>query len=91
MHFLTARIAAFIVLGLAFAVRGRRIQGPALYLGRISYSLYPMHPIVMALVPQTGTPLMTFGLWLRVLLLVSSVTYCWIEQPGVALGQGHTA
>lgn len=90
MHLLTARVAAFIVFGLAFAWRGRHIHSSALYLGRISYSLYLMHPIVMAMVPQVGSPLLTLGLWLGVLLLVSSATYRWIEQPGIALGQRLT-
>lgn len=91
MHLLTARITAFIVFALAFAQRSKRIAAPSLYLGRISYSVYLMHPIVMTVVPQAGTSLLTLVIWLGVLLLVASFTYRWIEQPGIALGQRLTS
>ena len=37
-----------------------------------------------------GPPLLTLAVWLGARLLVSSLTYRYIEQPGIALGQRFT-
>jgi peptidoglycan/LPS O-acetylase OafA/YrhL len=60
----------------------------ACWLGRVSYSVYLLHPLVLILVARTGWP---WGVRLAALaagtLLVSAVTYRFVEEPGIHLGR----
>lgn len=56
-------------------------------LGRISYSIYLLHPFVLFLIPRFANPLLTLGVWTCALLGVSAITYRLIEQPAIALGR----
>ena len=69
---------------------------PVLFLGRISYSLYLVHFLVMlsgmALLVQLtlGAPAYAGLLLLYVVpmsIVAASVMYRWVEQPGIALGR----
>jgi peptidoglycan/LPS O-acetylase OafA/YrhL len=81
--------------GLAYALflgmlEARRLPMPsvALWLGRVSYSVYLFHPLVLALllvfpVPiWAGLPILLAGT-----LAVSALTYYAVEEPGIHLGR----
>lgn len=92
--FVGAGAAVFIALALA-AKPSAWINGPAIkFLGRISYSLYLFHPLVLlALVHGLG-PLLPWPL-IAVLVLGGSILVAWlawrfIEQPAMQLGRRLT-
>jgi peptidoglycan/LPS O-acetylase OafA/YrhL len=85
-----AAVAVFVV---AHALRSQ-VRWPAVltWLGRISYSVYLVHYIVLESVPALpswvpGYRPLTLVLWIAVTLGVSHLTYTFIEQPGVRLGR----
>jgi peptidoglycan/LPS O-acetylase OafA/YrhL len=86
----TAQISALVFFGAVFLLRGRRTSSVALYLGRISYSLYLLHTLVIALIPPVGGPIFTLLVWASALLVLASATYRWVEQPAIAWGQRLT-
>jgi peptidoglycan/LPS O-acetylase OafA/YrhL len=85
-----SQISAGAFFAGAFMLRGRRPSSVARYLGRISYSIYLMNPIVIALIPEMRSPLQSVLVWCAALLVVASATYRWVERPAIALGQRLT-
>jgi peptidoglycan/LPS O-acetylase OafA/YrhL len=80
--------------GLAYAcffllLATRRWQLPAAcWLGRISYSVYLLHPFVLALVGLTDLPPWAFlPALLAGTLLVADLAYRFVEVPGIATGR----
>ena len=74
-------------------------RGPLLYMGKMSYSMYLLHPIVIITMIKLGiiSALINYGIWtgfilgslLSILLIcvVSIFTYRYVERPGIALGK----
>ncbi len=61
-------------------------------LGTVSYSVYLLHPPLQAIVPVWPNPIYSLLAMLVLTIGVSSCTYRFIEQPGIALGKriyGH--
>jgi peptidoglycan/LPS O-acetylase OafA/YrhL len=85
-----AQLSALGFFGAVFLLRGRRTSSVVLYLGRISYSLYLLHTLVIAVIPPTGSPIFTLLIWASALLVLASATYRWVEQPAIAWGQRLT-
>lgn len=56
------------------------------WLGRISYSVYLIHGLVLN-VPLPFTPWVTFGARLVVVMLLSALTYRYIESPPIRWGR----
>lgn len=84
------------LLALALFLVGLSVTGspPVLVrLGRISYSLYILHPLVMNASDWLGfsRPLASTGLYVPVLaamsLGLSALSYRWIEAPAIAMGR----
>lgn len=84
---LLPRVVAFGLFGAALLLRHRQIPRVLPWLGRISYSLYLLHPLVLATVPQIGPPVATVALWTAATIGASVLTYHGIEVPGIALGR----
>jgi peptidoglycan/LPS O-acetylase OafA/YrhL len=87
---LAARVAALAVFGAALRLSRRRQPWSLLYLGRISYSFYLLHPLVLIAIPPLPSYVASALVWLAATLLLSTATYRWIEQPGIALGRRLT-
>ena len=90
MSWVVAQVAACAYFGAVYLTRLRPVHRFSRHLGRISYSIYLMHPIVIDSIPQTPTPTLTLLVWLVALLLLASATYQWIERPMIAWGQRLT-
>jgi peptidoglycan/LPS O-acetylase OafA/YrhL len=96
-----ANVAAVALTFLfAYRMRSRTVPGLLTWLGRISYSLYVLHAVVLFLipraVPQLGTQpavvRVTAGLaYLVVVLALAWLSYRMVELPGQALGRRLTA
>jgi len=75
------------------------VNGVTCYLGKLSYSLYLNHPTVVLLLSPvyrkiyTAAPnvsvafLASYALTLAIVVAVSSVTYRFVEEPGIRLGK----
>ena len=88
-----AFLLAVLTFGVGLASRRRRTPRVLVGLGTISYSVYLVHPVLLAV--SDGT----VGRWQRdnlvlevafyaVLLPLCVLTYRWIEVPGRTWGRG---
>jgi peptidoglycan/LPS O-acetylase OafA/YrhL len=86
---LSAWVAAYVTFGVLLWLR--RVSWPRAltWLGRVSYSIYLMHGVLLVIDLQMP-PLAAFGVRLTVLLPLCAVTYHYIERPMVALGHRLT-
>jgi peptidoglycan/LPS O-acetylase OafA/YrhL len=85
LNLISVRLAAVIVFGMVFLVRSYQPSRFMLYLGMISYSLYLMQTYVMIIDVHNSALNVLF--WIVAQLVVATVTYYWIERPGIALGR----
>jgi peptidoglycan/LPS O-acetylase OafA/YrhL len=90
LSWVIAQVVACAWFGAAYLLRARPVHPLFRHLGKISYSIYLMHTIVLDSIPQMPTPALSLLVWLVALLLLSSATYQWIEQPMIAWGQRLT-
>jgi peptidoglycan/LPS O-acetylase OafA/YrhL len=88
--YILARGGAILIFGAVFVLRARALPRWLAYLGEISYSVYLSHIIVMHLIGDPGPPALNLALWAAGALLISSLTYRWIEQPMIRAGR-HVA
>ncbi len=93
-------LAVVGTFALGYALRRRRVPAWLAWLGRVSYSVYLLHPIVryvlMWLVPDAkGRPFaVQLGIgaaYLALTLLAAWASYTWVERPGQKLGKRVTA
>lgn len=84
---LTAWMGAYALFTLSFFTRVRFTNRLLIYFGTISYSIYLMHPLIMALFPQFDSALLTVIVWSAAVLAISSFTYRFVEEPFIALGR----
>ncbi len=71
----------------------QRRPAPALAtgVGKISYSVYLIHGVVLASVPVFAPWGLSVLVWLALIFGISILTYRWVEKPAIKLGQryGH--
>ena len=90
---ITAFLLAVLTFGAGLALRHRRIPRPLTGLGTISYSVYLLHPVLLAVAAATlgrerrDDPVRE-AVFLAVLLPLCVLTHRWIEVPGQAWGRG---
>jgi peptidoglycan/LPS O-acetylase OafA/YrhL len=106
--FIQVRLAERIVWSLAFGalilgsvlVKTALERRPLVYLGKISYSVYMVHPFVFFLFSLTLFPLIltahlgpyltyavSISLSLLIVIPLASLTYRFVEEPGMRLGK----
>jgi peptidoglycan/LPS O-acetylase OafA/YrhL len=85
---------AGVIFFIPFLTRGSSVWGHSFlsFLGRVSYSIYLLHPVVLTLLSRVhvrGVPLIvsTFALTIA----GSAVTYRFVELPPIQFGQRLTA
>lgn len=91
-----ALISAWIVAYAFFAVgiiywRERPPPRLATGVGKISYSVYLIHGVVLASVPVFAPWGISVLIWLALIFAISALTYRWVEKPAIKLGRryGH--
>ncbi|SDY54085.1 Peptidoglycan/LPS O-acetylase OafA/YrhL, contains acyltransferase and SGNH-hydrolase domains [Micromonospora pattaloongensis] len=89
-------IAVAATFALGFALRHRRVPGWLTWLGRVSYSVYLLHTVVLivfipylrgALRWPFPTQIAAAMLYLAAVLVVSWLSYHLVEMPGQRLGK----
>jgi peptidoglycan/LPS O-acetylase OafA/YrhL len=93
-------VAVTLTFAAAYALRNRPVPAALSWLGRISYSLYLVHAVVLfallRLVPTVATApigvrLATGAAYLLVAVTLAWLSYRMVELPGQALGRRLTA
>ncbi|WP_272493056.1 acyltransferase family protein [Jidongwangia harbinensis] len=89
-------LAVAVTFAIGYAWRHRRVPDWAAWLGRISYSVYLLHPLLLWILDpyldearRLAVPvklLIAVG-YLSIVLIGSSLAYRWVELPGQALGK----
>ena len=69
------------------ALRARRVPGVLAWLGRISYSLYLVHPLFVAMLHDGSNPWLSFATIVAAALVAASLTYRFIELPAQRVGK----
>jgi peptidoglycan/LPS O-acetylase OafA/YrhL len=77
-------LLGYLLFALLFFLRGRQFPQPLLWLGKISYSVYLLHGIVLHLLLGIRTVWLQAILTLVITLIAASLTYSYIEQPAIA-------
>lgn len=89
-------LAVVATFAIGFALRHRRVPGWLAWLGRISYSIYLLHPLVRAVLPEVwpkadrlpfAAQLGIGAVYLAATLLLSWAAYHLVERPGQRLGK----
>lgn len=73
--------AAYGLFAVALLARNWHFPRLVTYVGKISYSLYLVHPLVLYSVPWASRRAYTYGRWVAGSFILAMVTYHLIEQP----------
>ncbi|MGX1805418.1 acyltransferase family protein [Nocardia sp. NPDC055321] len=86
-------LPAYVMFAAFLLLRRYSFPRPLLYLGRISYSLYLVHALILDAIPRWNTSVLgvpaqwlTLLTWVTTALLISALTYRFIEKPCHTLG-----
>jgi len=82
---------AYLVFGAGLLLRRYRFPRVLVWLGAISYSLYLWHAVVLRAISPTAYRPLSFAVWLAATIVVSALSYRWIEQPCIKLGRRVSA
>lgn len=80
-------LTAYAVFLLAYLFRAKEFPRFFVWLGTISYSVYLLHPNVARIIPGSTHGTLSFFCVLAATLLLSTLTYRYIEQPFITLGR----
>lgn len=80
---------AYGLFAMLFLMRNRAFPRWTLWLGRISYSLYLLHGLVLTLVPHSWNPFLYIAVSWTISLGLSTLTYSFIEKPAIAFCRRH--
>jgi peptidoglycan/LPS O-acetylase OafA/YrhL len=79
--------AAYVAFAIAYRLRERTPPGWLCWLGRVSYSIYLVHTLFIVAVPATWPIYVYAPAVFGGTLLISALTYRFIEQPAIAFGR----
>jgi peptidoglycan/LPS O-acetylase OafA/YrhL len=79
--------AAYVLFIAMLALPHLKCPRMLLWVGRISYSLYLLHPLVLSFFRVREGNILGFFVFTGLSLLVASCTYLLIEKPAMRLGQ----
>lgn len=83
---------AFGLFALGLHHRNRSFPAPVRELGRISYSLYLCHPLVIYGIGRVGdSQVLTVAVWVTVSVVAAMITYRVVEKPFIELGRRASA
>jgi peptidoglycan/LPS O-acetylase OafA/YrhL len=80
-------IAAYAFFLIVLAARKTEFPRPFQWLGRISYSVYLMHPLVLFAVDRWHRPWLSMAMLMVVTLVLSDLTFRVVERPFHELGR----
>ncbi|HET6218810.1 MAG TPA: acyltransferase [Acidobacteriaceae bacterium] len=80
---LASWVAAYTLFAVLFLLRASEFPGWTLWIGRISYSLYLVHGMVLALLPRTLNPVVFPCVAVSLSFAISAASYQWIEKPAI--------
>ena len=81
-------LLAYACFFLLLEMRGRAMPAAGCWLGRVSFSVYLFHPLVMLwLAPLGPTGWAYLPCLIALSLLLSAATYRLVEEPGILLGR----
>jgi peptidoglycan/LPS O-acetylase OafA/YrhL len=90
VHWITARLLAYLVFIVALSLRRRQVPRALSWLGLISYSLYLVHPYVIYQPARALPPWLALFAAPAALIPVAALTYRVIEEPAIRLGRRLT-
>ena len=102
-YYWQAIIYSALLLGLAILPTPVFVNRVSLFAGKISFSIYLLHPPTIFFLipvyrriyglglPVSGSFLLCFAVTLGLVLPASLVTYHWVEAPGMKLGKQFLA
>jgi peptidoglycan/LPS O-acetylase OafA/YrhL len=80
-------LAAWVLFLLLLSHPQQRLPNPLLWVGKISYSLYLLHPLVLAFFGVRVGDTIAFLFFAALSLLIASASYLAIERPAMRLGK----
>ncbi len=83
---LASWVLAFLFFAGMLALRGKQFPATLLWLGRISYSLYLLHAVVLDSMPDVGSKGLGFALVLSISVVLSVISFLYLERPFVSIG-----
>ena len=75
---------AYAVFGILLMLRDREFPKWILWIGRISYSLYLVHGLVLFLLPKSLNPVVFAVAVAGLSIAISGLTYEFVEKPAIA-------
>ncbi|MBO9616378.1 MAG: acyltransferase [Dyadobacter sp.] len=88
----SALVSAYLLFMLGYFFRNKSFNPVFLRLGVVSYSLYLTQGLIFKTVPQIpGQPVLTFVMWIALIVGISFITYRYIEYPFLQLGKTLTS
>ncbi len=75
---------AYVAFGILLILRNHQFPRWILWVGRISYSLYLVHGLVLSLLPKSLNPVvLVVSVWV-LSITISAFTYEFVEKPAIA-------
>ena len=80
-----AWVLGYTIFIVFYLMRDREFPSVLLWLGRTSYSVYLLHTLVIALLPERLSAWSGMLLLFGITLALSELTYRWVERPAFGL------
>jgi peptidoglycan/LPS O-acetylase OafA/YrhL len=84
--FLLGWVAAYVFFFLLLRLRALRFPRPLLWLGRVSYSIYVVHGLLLQ-VSLPLPPIAAAATYLAATLAIAALSYRFVEEPAIRMGR----